>query len=73
MQVAASDVFVSMPRDVDEGPGFQEVANNEYGRAEEVRLPEVRWHQSCKGVIALRLWTATPYPVEIAGRLNFGE
>ena len=62
-----------MPRVVDEGSGFQEVANDEYGRAEEMRLPEVRWHRLCEGVIALHLWTATPHAVEITGGLNLGE
>ena len=45
-----------------------------YGRAEELRLPEVRWHLSCDGVIALHLCTATPYAFEITGGgLNFAE
>ena len=73
MPVSALDVFVSMRPLVDEGPGFQKGAYDEYGRAEDLRLPGVRWHLSCDGVIALHLWREMPYGVEIIGELNFGE
>ena len=73
MPVSAMDVFASMPRVVDAGLCFQEGSCDEYGRAQEMRLPGVRWHLSCEGGIAHRVWMATSYAVEITGGQNFGE
>jgi hypothetical protein len=62
-----------MLRVVGEEPGFQEGACDESEIVEASHLPEVRWRGSWEGAIAFRLWTATLYPVEIAGGQNFGE
>jgi hypothetical protein len=71
--VLASDVCASVPRVVGEEPGFQGGVYDERGRVEESRLPEGGWRLSCGSAIAFRLWTATPYAVEIKGGQNFGE
>src|SRR5579863_10628344 len=62
-----------MSRVVDDEPSVQEGGCDGYGRAEEMLLPGVRCHQSCEGVLAFRLWTATPHAVEITRGLNLGE
>ena len=73
LSASALDGFVSKPRVADEVLGFQEEDYGDYGRAQEVCVPGVRWRRSFEGVIAFLLWMATPCAVEITGGQNFGE
>jgi len=56
-----------------EGRGFPEAAYDEYRRGAGSLPPVAKWRVSCGGAIALCLWMATLYAVEITGGQNFGE
>ena len=67
------DAFASAPRAAGEEPGSQAVVCDECGGDAGLRLRITEWRRPSEGAIAFRLWTATLYPVEIAGAQNYGE
>src|SRR5579863_4824795 len=73
LPVLVWDVCASVLRVVGEGRGFPEAAYDECRRGGGSLPPGAKWRLSCGGAIALCLWMATPYAVEITGGQNFGE
>ena len=73
LPVLVADVCASVLRVAGEGRGFPEGAYDECRRGAGPLPPEAKWRLSCRGAIALCLWMATPYAVEITGGQNFGE
>ena len=55
------------------GEVFQEAAYDECRRGAGSLPLGAKWRLSCAGAIALCLWMAMPYAVEITGGQNFGE
>jgi len=73
LPVLVGNVCASVLRVAGEGRGFPEAAYDECRRGAGSLPPEAKWRLSCAGAIALCLWMAMPYAVEITGGQNFGE
>jgi len=73
LPVLVGDVCASVLRVAGEGRGFPEAAYDVCRRGAGSLPLGAKWRLSCAGAIALCLWMAMPYAVEITDGQNFGE
>ena len=72
LPVLVGDVCASVLRVAGEGRGFPEAAYDVCRRGAGSLPLGAKWRLSCAGAIALCLWMAMPYAVEITDGQNFG-